>query len=249
MTTQPSPAEFDRVFRAAAATGLPSVYLTLSSGISGCYEGALAAVERLKSELGPDMPAIYVVDSLLGSTAQALMVVEAIRQREKGLTAEEMARWMEEARYYVQMLFMVDDLKYLARGGRIPTGVAVAGSVLDVKAMLTFDLDGKLAMTGMARGRKKAVRKLCEFYAKNHEPSAYESTVAVGNADCPDDMRRLIELVRKEDEPSLVIESNIGPTIGCHVGPGMLSCVFWGADRRGSAPVADRISREVRAEH
>jgi DegV family protein with EDD domain len=204
-------------------------------------------VERLKEEFGPNIP-LYVVDSKMGSAGQALLVVEAIRQRDKGLTAPELVRWLEEARYYVQMLFVVDDLKYLARGGRIPAGVGAVGSVLDVKAMLTFDLDGKLAMSGMARGRKKAMRKLADFYAKNHVASDYENIVVVGNADCADDARKFGELLAKEigDENVLFVDCNIGPTIGCHVGPGMMACVCWGADRRGTAPVADRIAREVR---
>lgn len=245
MTSQPSPAVFEQAFREAIASGIPSVYISLSSGISGCYEGALSVLERLKEELGPDLP-IYVVDSKMGSTAQALLVAEAVRQRDKGLTAEEMVRWLEEARYYVQIIFMVDDLKALRRGGRIPAGVAVAGSVLDVKPLLTFDLDGKLAMTGVARGRKKAMRKIADFYRKNHGAATYENVSSLGNADCPHDLKHLRDLLLKEDDSLMFLETNIGPTIGCHVGPGMLSCCFWGGDRRGSAPVADRIARDVR---
>ena len=245
MTSQPSPAAFEQAFREAIASGVPAVYISLSSGISGCYEGALSVLERLKEELGPDIP-VYVVDSKMGSTAQALLVAEAVRQRDKGLTAPEMVRWLEEARYYVQIIFMVDDLKALHRGGRIPAGVAIAGSVLDVKPLLTFDLDGTLAMTGVARGRKKAMRKIAEFYRKNHGTATYENVATLGNADCPQDMRHLRDALLKEDDSLMFLETSIGPTIGCHVGPGMLSCCFWGGDRRASAPVADRIASGIR---
>lgn len=245
MTSQPSQAEFETAFRAALDSGVPTVYLSLSSGISGCYEGAVMALNRLKEEKGDDIP-LYVVDTKQASTVQALLIIEAIRQRDKGLTAQELVRWAEEARYFAHAIFMVDDLNALARGGRIPSGVAVIGLLLDVKPMLTIDVDGKLAMVGMARGRKKAMRKFIEYYGKNHMACAYDNVVTLGNADCPNDLRHFAGMLGKEDDSALIVETNIGPTIGCHVGPGMLSCCFWGTDRRGTAPVSDRIASSVR---
>ena len=245
MTSQPSQAEFENAFRAAAESGVPTVYLAFTSGLSGCYEGAVTALERIKEEKGQDVE-IYVVDSKQASTALTVLVLESIRQRDKGLTAQEFVRWAEETRYFVHTIVMVDDLKSLSRGGRIPSGVAVIGSLLDVKPMLTIDVDGKLAMAGMARGRKKAMRKFVEFYNKNHVPSEYDNVVCLGNADCAADMRHFAKMLTKEDDSALIVETNIGPTIGCHVGPGMMSCCFWGTDRRSSASVGDRIASEVR---
>ena len=244
-TSQPSQLEFDTAFRAAVESGVPTVYLCFSSGISGCYNGAMTALGRLKEEMGDDIP-LYVVDLKVGSTTQTLMITEAIRQRDKGLTAEQMVRWAEEARYYAHTIFMVDDLNALRRGGRIPSGVAVAGSMLDVKPLLTFDLDGKLAIMGVSRGRKKAIRKMASYYEKNHNTDIYSAVAAVGNADCPHDLGRLEDLIRKTDDSTVFIETNIGPTIGCHVGPGMMSCCFWGEDRRKGISVSDRIANDVR---
>lgn len=246
MTSQPSQLEFETVFRAAIASGVPSVYLSFSSGISGCYNGAMATLDRLKEELGKDIP-LYVVDLKGGSTTQTLIITEAVRQRDKGLSAEQMVRWAEEARYYVHTIFMVDDLNSLRRGGRIPSGVAIAGAMLDVKPLLTWDLDGKLAMMGVARGRKKAIRKMAEYYEKNHNTDIYSAVAAVGNADCAHDLGRLEDLIRRNDDSTVFIETSIGPTIGCHVGPGMMSCCFWGADRREGMSVSDRIASDVRA--
>ena len=234
MTSQPSPGEFERVFRDALATGLPTVYISLSSGISGCYEGACAVRERLREEMGADIP-LYIVDSRLGSTAETLLVVEAIRRREMGYTREELARWAEEARWSVNLIFMVDDLHALRRGGRIPAGVATVGSLLGVKPLLGFDLDGKLSLVGMARGRKKGIRKFVEVFAATHDRGDNEDVVALGNADCPDDMRALEGMLEEVCPGLRFIETSIGPTIGCHVGPGMMSCVFWGPDRRTAA--------------
>jgi DegV family protein with EDD domain len=245
MTSQPSQGEFDKVFRAAIDSGIPTVYLAFSSGISGCYDGAMAVLGRLKEEKGADIP-LYIVDLRVGSTTQSLFITEAVRQRDKGLTAQQLVRWAEEARYYVHTTFMVDDLNALKRGGRIPSGVAAAGSLLDVKPLLTFDLDGKLSIMGVARGRKKAIRKMAEFYEKNHNTDIYSAVAAIGNADCPHDVERLEDLIHKTDDSTRFIETSIGPTIGCHVGPGMMSCCFWGDDRRKGISVQDRIANDVR---
>lgn len=245
MTSQPSQLEFETVFRAAIDSGVPTVYLCFSSGISGCYDGAMAVLGRLKEEKGDDIP-LYIVDLKVGSTTQSLIVSEAVRQRDKGLTAKEMVRWATEARNFVHTIFMVDDLNALKRGGRIPSGVAAAGSLLDVKPLLTFDLDGKLAIMGVSRGRKKAIRKMAEYFEKNHNADIYSAVAAIGNADCPHDVGRLEDLIRKGDDSTVFIETSIGPTIGCHVGPGMMSCCFWGADRRKGMSVQDKIANDVR---
>ena len=111
---------------------------------------------------------LYIVDLKLGSAPEGLLVAEAIRQRNNGLTASELAAWAEEARYYVHTLFMVDDLTALKRGGRIPASIALAGTKLDVKPLLTFDIEGRLSMVGVVRGRKKGLRRMAEFYEKGH---------------------------------------------------------------------------------
>ena len=246
MTSQPSQGEMETVFRAAIASGVPTVYLCFSSGISGCYDGACAVIERLKEELGEDIP-LHIVDLKIGSTPQSLLIVEAVRQRDAGLTAEELVAWAREARWYVQTIFMVDDLAALRRGGRIPAALAVVGGLIDLKPLLTFALDGSLASVGVARGRKKAMRKMADFFAKNHSSDSYGSDlVAMGNADCPKDLHLFQDIVRKKDDSVVFMETTIGPTIGCHVGPGMMSLCFWGNDRRVGASVSDRIAAEVK---
>ena len=203
----------------------------------------------MKDELGrPDLP-IYIVDCKIGSTSQYLFMVEAIRQRDKGLTATEMVEWAKEARYFVQTIFMVDDLDALHRGGRVPKSVAVVGGALDVKPLLTFDLDGALSVVGVTRGRKKGLRKMASFYERTHNTDMFSSVVAIGNADCPKDAERLADMIHKTDETAVTMISTIGPTIGCHVGPGMVSCCFWGPDRRKGMSVSDRIAQSVRGKN
>ena len=119
-----------------------------------------------------------------------------------------MVRWAEEARYFVQTIFMVDDLDALHRGGRVPKSVAVLGGALDVKPLLTFDLDGALSVIGISRGRKKGLRKLASFYERNHNDDLFSNVVAIGNADCPRDADRLADIIHKGDRKSTRLNSS-----------------------------------------
>ncbi len=235
---------FQEAFERAIESGVPTVYLSFTSGLSGSFNTA----ELLRDQLVAEHPGaeLYVVDTLQASIAEGLLVYEAIRQRDKGLSARELVDWVCEARFFVDAQFMVDDLDALRRGGRIPASVAYAGAKLDVKPMLNITTDGKLSLSGVARGRKKGIKQLAEYYQKHVAAEGPENYVVIANADCPKDADRLKEALAKVDESVLFLESSIGPVIGSHVGPGMLAIVFWGSDRREDLTVADRIARKVK---
>ncbi len=235
---------FQESFERAAASGVPTVYLSFASALSGSFNTAqLMRDQIVEAHPGAEL---YVVDTMQASIAEGLLVYEAIRQCDKGLSARELVDWVSEARFFVDAQFMVDDFESLRRGGRIPASVAYAGAKLDVKPMLNIATDGKLALSGVARGRKKGIKQLAEYYQKHVAIDGQENYVVVANADCPKDAERLKEALAKVDEHILFLESSIGPVIGSHVGPGMLAVVFWGNDRREELTVADRIARKVR---
>ena len=123
-TSQPSQLVYEEAFRKAAELDVPTVLMTISSGISGGYNGACTALDRVQEELGRELP-IYIVDTLLASTSFYLLLEEGVRQRDRGLTVQEFVRWAEDARYHVWTIFMVDNLDTLHRGGRIPKSVAL----------------------------------------------------------------------------------------------------------------------------
>ncbi|MBR5260249.1 MAG: DegV family protein [Eggerthellaceae bacterium] len=243
-TSQLSMPVLKETFEAAIASGVPTVYLSFTSGLSGSFDVAMLIRDQVLAE-HPEAE-LYVVDTMLPSIAEGILVYEAIRQRDKGLTAKELACWAEEAHYFVNEQFMVDDLKALQRGGRIPATVAVAGSALDVKPLLSVDVEGRLAISGMARGRKKGVKQLAEFYAKNRAELGLRRYALIGHSDCPKDVERLKDALLKVDADLMFIECNIGPVIGSHVGPGMIALSFWGGDKRENMSVADRIARKVK---
>lgn len=237
---------FQEHFTQAIESGVPTVYLSFTSGLSGSFDTATLVRNQLVEEHpGAEL---YVVDTHLASIAEGLFVYEAMRQRRHGLTAQELVEWAEEARFYVNEMFMVDDLNSLKRGGRIPSGVAFAGTKLDVKPILDINLDGKLSLVGVARGRKKGIRQLAEFYKKRTVDGdfAHDQKIIVGCSDCQGDANRLKDEIVKINDAAMFLDASIGPVIGSHVGPGMLAISFWGPDSRDDLSVADRIAKKVR---
>lgn len=228
----------------AAESGVPTVYLGFASALSGTFD----TIQLIRDQVVAEHPEaeLYVVDTHLASIAEGLLVYEAIRQRARGLTAEELVEWANEARFYVNEQFTLDELEWLRKGGRIPSSVAFAGSKLDVKPMMEISLDGKLSLSGVARGRKKAIRQLAEYYKRRAIDVGTGGYVVVAGADCPKDLERLKAEVAKIDETVMFLETSIGPVIGSHVGPGMLAIAFMGQDARDDLSVSDRIAKKVR---
>ena len=231
-------------FQNAIDSGIPTVYLGFTSGLSGTFDTVCMLRDAMVQE-HPDAE-LYVVDTHLASIAEGLLVYEAIRQRARGLTALELVEWANEARFYVNEQFTLDELEWLRKGGRIPSSVAFAGSKLDVKPMMDISLDGKLSLSGVARGRRKAIKQLAEYYKRNALELGSGGYIVIGSADCPKDVERLKAELYKVDETVLFLETSIGPVIGSHVGPGMLALSFMGKDAREDLSVSDRIARKVR---
>lgn len=242
-TAQASLAMLTDVFVKAALRGIPTVYLSFTSGLSASYDQACLVASQVRSEF-PEFD-LRVVDTHLASTGEALFVYEAIRQRNKGLTIDEMEAWALEAQYFVNVYFMVEDLDCLHRGGRIPSSVAAVGGKLDVKPIISIPADGTLSVKGVARGRKKGLRQLADLYKERVSPDA-PGYIFIGNADAEKDAKKLQDLISKDCNAPVFMTHSIGPVIGSHVGPGMVSIVFWGKDKREDLTVADRIARKVR---
>jgi DegV family protein with EDD domain len=225
-----------------AKSGVPSVFLCFSSSLSGTYDNVAATWEEMKGDY--PQAELYVVDSKLPSAAEGLLVMEAVRQCDRGLTAAELTAWVEEARYYVHGYFTLAGLETLRRGGRIPDMAAVAGAKLDIRPILTFDIDGRLTFFGASRGRKKSIKQLLQIFGERFEGDG-PSTVIVASADALKEQEALADQVLKTSDKASIWHTSIGPVIGSHVGPDMIALVFWGADRREHLSLTDRIAKAV----
>lgn len=228
-TSQASASELGRAFERASENGFPTLYLSFTSGMSSHYGTAARILEDMLSERpGVD---VRIVDTTLASTGEAALVFSALEMQELGATIDEVEAWAKESRSLVHVEFMVDDLEYLRRGGRISSIVSIAGSLLDVKPLISIDLEGKLSVVGTARGRKKALKALVNRFAENVDRNR-PMMAFVGHADCERDMKRVEKMIREAGFDPLFVEQPIGPVIGSHVGPGMVSLCYWGEQPR-----------------
>ena len=244
-TSAVSLGRFLEFFTKCAEEGTPTVYLSFTAGLSSSYGSACQAADMVREKY-PDFE-IYVVDNCLPCMAAGLLALEAVRQRAAGLSARELVEWANEAKRYVHGFFTLESLDSLAAGGRIPPAAAQLSSKLDIKPELSFDLSGSLTLVGVNRGRKKGLKSLVKSFKENYEldPSL---PIGILTSDCEKDGDWLENAIRKEDGCSdiTVLRSSVGPTIGAHVGPGMVAIVFWGKNRADKISLTDRIAKRVR---
>ena len=234
-------------FTQCAEEGTPTVYLCFTSALSSSYNSACQAADCVRAE-HPDFE-LYVVDNALPCSCGELLAMEAVRQRAAGLSARQLADWANEAKTYVHGYFTLDGLDALAAGGRIPPAAASLSSKLDIKPELSYDLAGSLSLVGVNRGRKKALKSLVKSFKENYEldPSL---PLAIVSSDAEKDADWLEGAVRKEPgcEDLTILRGSVGPTIGAHVGPGMVALIFWGKNRADKISLTDRIANRVRGE-
>ena len=233
------------VFEEAAKDGVPTIYLGIASGLSSSIEHAEQAAEEIRGRY-PGFE-LYVLNSRCDSAAIELLAIEGMRLAAQGFTAEEVYNWARDARYFIHGYFTLDNLTALAAGGRIPPAAAQMGGKLDIKPELSYDTNGALSMRGMCRGRRKALKAILEDFRESY---CGDTTlpVAIVSSDAEKDADWLEGQLRREKdcESLLVIRSQVSPILGCHVGPGMVALIFWGADRRERLSFTDRIARRLR---
>lgn len=232
-------------FTQCAEEGTPTVYLCFTSALSSSYDAACSAAEEVR-RTHPDFE-LYVVDNALPCSCGELLAMEAVRQRAAGLTAAQLAEWANEAKYYVHGYFTLDSLDALAAGGRIPPAAAQLSAKLDVKPSLSFDLAGSLTLTGVNRGRKKALKSLVKSFHDNYVLDS-SMPIAIVSSDAEKDADWLEGTIRKEEGCGelTILRGSVGPTIGAHVGAGMVAVIFWGRNRAEKISLSDRIAKKVR---
>lgn len=206
------------------------LFVAFSSKLSCTLQAVYSAREKLLKKY-PERTFI-VVDTLRISGPMTLLVLKAHEMYRAGKPIREVADWLENNKLRAQAYFIVDDLKYLKRGGRISPTVAALGTMLDLKPIIMEAADGTLSSNDKVRGRKKAIAftvdKMLEF-----APDPAESPFIVLNADSREDAERLAALVKEKLPEANVLIENVGPVIGAHAGPGTLALCFI-----GSKPVA-----------
>lgn len=220
-TSQPTPQDFLDAYR-----GLDGYERILSLHISGKLSGTIESARLAAGELGGDR--IRLIDSDTASAAIAMLGLAIQRRLEQGTTDEAVDELVARYRRENGLLFTVDTLEFLARGGRIGRGRALAGNLLNVKPILSIR-DGEVEPIKRVRGNQKA---FMEFVSRFRDETRDEPGLKVGiaHADARERAEALAEMVGRE-RPRAEIEllTTLGAVIGTHAGPGTVG-FFWFQD-------------------
>jgi len=218
-SAQPSPADFAAVFDELSAYER-ILCVVLSAKLSGTFASAELAAQDFDGK-------VRVLDSKVTSGGTVILADAIQRRLDRGTDDDEIDALVENFQRERGLLFTVDTLEYLVRGGRIGKAAGLAGQLLSVKPILAFD-DGEVAPLKRVRGRTKALGELEEIFRASTE-GQNDSNLHVGaghaeaEADC-DELVRRVQAARPH--ASLDIVTTLGPVIGTHGGPGTLG-LFW----------------------
>ena len=221
-TSQVSPELFLRYFEDLAKSGEEGLYIAFSSALSGTYSTAVMMREQLL-ETYPDLK-LTIIDSQCASLGYGLVVKEAVRLRDEGL---DIAHIIEKSRFHaehMEHLFTVEDLDYLARGGRVSKASAFIGGLLNIKPLLHVE-DGKLVPLEKIRGRKKVLKRMIDMMDERGDTISKQS-IALCHSDDEPTALELKQMIEERFHPKSIEIHAIGSTVGAHVGPGTMGLFF-----------------------
>ena len=212
-TSQPATQDFMDFFEDAKQKKDSVILITLSSGLSGTYQNACMAKDLVEYE------DIHIIDSLSATQALRLIVEKAVSLRDKGFSAEEIVKEIENYKTRVKIYGIVDTLEFLFKGGRLSRTSATVGSVLKLKPIIGFKEKGKLDVFGKARGTQKATDKLIDLIKQGNEIDLDEP-VCIAYTGNNTSIEKFENKLKDELGIKNVKHGVVGPVIGTHAGPG-----------------------------
>ncbi|WP_455662117.1 DegV family protein [Pradoshia sp.] len=201
--------------------GQDVICVTLSSSLSCTFNNIrLASLELLDSY--PDQR-ITVIDSLTASMAMGMMVIKACMMRDENYTYDQIVHYLNEKKHSYTIEFYVNDLQYLARGGRLNPAIAKIGGMIGIKPILSVIDNGTIESVCKARKTSGAIKQIKDRFLASSTAKEMISIVHSNNLDKALALKADLEL---EQTFSEVFITEIGPSIGSHTGPGCLGLAY-----------------------
>jgi DegV family protein with EDD domain len=219
-TSQPTPGDFLSAYE--ELTEFERIYsLQLSAKLSGTFESARTAA----AELGDK---VRVVDTGTASAAIAMLGLAIQRRLERGTSDEEIEELIERFKRDAGLIFTVDTLEFLQKGGRIGKAAAFAGNLLHIKPILSIE-DGEVLPIKRVRGNQKAVHEFARAFAEDTRDTP-NLHVGIAHADAPERERAVRALVADlRPQAQIDVATTLGAVVGTHAGPGTVG-FFWFED-------------------
>jgi DegV family protein with EDD domain len=221
-TSQVSPEELLERWTELSKSGEEGIYIAFSSELSGTYNTAVMMRDQIKEE-NKDLN-LLIIDSKCASLGYGLLIKEAVRLRNAGETMEEIEEKIRFMAEHMEHLFTVEDLDYMARGGRVSKASAFIGGLLNIKPLLHVE-GGKLVPIEKHRGRKRVLRRIVELMEERGD-NLSKQTIAISHGDDEAIALELKALVEERFQPKNIEIHMIGSVIGAHAGPGTVSIFF-----------------------
>lgn len=211
-TSQATYSQFKSVFDKFVNEGREILYISGSSRATGTYQSAIMAKNDTDGK-------IYTFDTMNFSYGCGMQVVKAAQMAREGASIDNILNQLEYMKENMYVVFSVDDLKYLQRGGRISSSKAVIGNMLGIKPILEVK-DGLVTPVAQVRGKKHVFSKMVDM---TKEYCGEGKEISIGHGDCNQDMSKLKDLATLELKPNGISIVDVGSCVGAHVGPGILS--------------------------
>jgi len=223
-SSQPSLGDIIEKFREIAARGDDILAIFISSAMSGTYETALKAREKVLQEF-PQVH-IDIMDSYTNCMALGMQVIAAAREIKNGAGLNTALQAAQYVRDRVRFYFVPETLKYLKKGGRIGTASALLGTILNIRPILTVDM--KIGMTHLlekTRGTSAAIKRMLKLLEDDRNKYGLKE-ILIHHINAPEKAENLRKILMERYDMSVDICS-IGPVIGLHTGLGTVGFVYY----------------------
>jgi DegV family protein with EDD domain len=217
-TSQATPNSFKIIFEKLIEQGASVIAILLSEKLSGTIASAYQAKEQF-----PGAP-IEIVDSYSTAMAMGFQVLTVARAAQEGASLAECKKLAEEARKHTGVVFAVDTLEFLHRGGRIGGAARYLGTAFNIKPILELK-EGRVEAVDRVRTRAKSISRVVELVEERIN-ERQPVRLATLHANAPEDAQELLRLGREKIETVEHIFSEVSPVIGTHAGPGTIGLAF-----------------------
>ncbi|HEY4552998.1 MAG TPA: DegV family protein [Bacillaceae bacterium] len=221
-TSQASPQQFEELFTDLAKSGRPGLYIALSSELSGTYQTAVMVQQQVKEEY-PDLD-LTIIDSKGASLGIGLAVKAAAEQIRNGEPNEKVIKDALFRCRHMEHLFTVEDLNFLARGGRLSKASAFLGGLLNIKPLLHVE-DGKLVPIEKIRGKKKLMKRIIELMEERGKDIGNQ-IIGISHGDDEETALEMKKMIEERFGTKEIYINLIGSVIASHAGPGTLAVFF-----------------------
>lgn len=229
VTSQVSQYDAKIVFSEYLKQGLDIIHFSFSSGCSSSYVSFNSTINELKEEF-PDNK-IYIIDSLAGAGALGIFVDKAYKLQQSGMSFDDLIAWAEDSKLKLRHYFIVDDLKFLKKSGRLSGIEATIGSILGIKPVLALDINGKIKPVAKPRGTKKAYLAMRDYLIGEFDKDNNDY-IMVGHGDNIENAHKLAAILEEAVPGVKIIYNNVSHLIGAHAGPDCLALFFYAKTNR-----------------